>query len=83
MKKSVIKLDENALRKMISESIKAVLREDYFDDKPMMARRPSRVMPSVDMPSGYDELKNPYIPTAKQVRSAADAAYKMNLIVKK
>ena len=83
MKKNTAKISESTLKKMISESIKAVLREDYFDDKPMMAKTPSRVMPSADLPSGYGELENPYIPTAKQVRSATDAAAKMNRIVKK
>ena len=78
-----MKINESQLRKIISESINRVLNEGYYENEPMRARIPSRVMPSAYRMPGNDELENPYIPTAKQIRSATDAAYKMNKIVKK
>ena len=78
-----MKINESQLRKIISESINRVLNEGYYENEPMRARIPSRVMPSAYRMPGNDELENPYITNAKQIRSATDAAYKMNKIVKK
>ena len=76
-------ISENAIRKVDAESINRVLKESDYDNETMRARIPSRVMPSADRLPGHGELENPYIPTAKQIRGATDAAYKMNKIVKK
>lgn len=83
MKKNITKINEAQLRKVVAKSIKKALREDYRDDEPMRAKIPSRVMPSATVAPGNHDLHNPFVLGTKQIRSATDAAQKMNQIVQK
>ena len=83
-KKKTLRLTESQLRKMISESVKKVLSENWFDDQFPSAHGAGRVYGNAWYGKGEKPLKNPTnILPLSRVRTRIDAAQRINGLIQK
>lgn len=67
MKKNVIKLNENTLRQMVAESVKRVLKEEFYNDKTSLLKQICAKYSNNDYDGGWPAEFDGWIPVEAHI----------------